>query len=239
MKKLFITVSCAWLGALWTLNVSADEQRVALKLTSSYYRISDGNNAADLNLRGDYGAQVGWIGFYRDREGFQQARAGYEKHADLGNVRLVLSAQVASRGFLGGSVNAEIGGDTFALLGFGRTNLHDYYNLNFDPNDAITFGIGTRAIAATELSLYRVQDDRLGTGQRVTHLVARRHFTAMQRLTLDYSYKSGQDSTGQRGVGSGLVLTYDFEPWFARVGYDPDVNFTGNRMTLFAVGKRF
>ena len=239
MKILCVAGLYAVLGAVCLPSASADESGIAYKFTPSYYRISDGNNAADLNLRADYATHVGWIGFYRDRAGFQQARAGYEKHADLGNVRLVLSAQAASRGFLGGSLNAEIGGDTFALLGLGRTNLRDYYNLNFDPNDAITFGIGTRAIADTELSLYRVQDDRLGTGQRVTHFIARRHFTPTQRLTLDYSYKSGLDSTGQRGAGSGLVLTYDFEPWFARVGYDPDVNFSGARMMLFALGKRF
>ena len=220
-------------------NASADESGITYKLTPSYYHISDGNHAADLNLRADFGTHVGWVGLYRDRSGYEDFRAGYEKHADLGAVRLVLSAQAASGGFIGGSVNAEVGGDIFALLGFGRTNLRPYYNLNFDPNDAITFGIGTRAIADPELSLYRVQDDRLGTGQRVTHFIARRHFTPTQRFTLDYSYKSGLDSTGQRGAGSGLVLTYDFEPWFARVGYDPDVNFTGNRMTLFAVGKRF
>lgn len=232
------TALCALLAAGCVTNAMADES-IAFKLTPSYYRISDGNNAADLNLRGDYGTHVGWVGLYRDRSGYEDLRAGYEKHADLGALRLVLSAQAASGGFVGGSVNAEVGGATFALLGFGRTNLRAYYNLNFDPNDAITFGIGTRAMADTELSLYRVQDDRLGTGQRVTHFIARRHFTHTQRLTLDYSYKSGLDSTGQRGAGSGLVVTYDFEPWFTRVGYDPDVNFSGNRMTLFALGKRF
>lgn len=230
---------CALLCVISVSGASAGEAGIAFKLTPSYYRISDGNNAADLNLRAGYGNHVGWVGLYRDRSGYEDFRAGYEKHADLGAARLVLSAQVASGGFLGGSVNAEIGSDTFALLGFGRTNLRPYYNLNFDPNDAITLGIGTRAIADTELSLYQVQDDRLGTGQRVTHLIVRRHFTPTQRLTLDYSYKRGLDSTGQRGAGSGLVVTYDFEPWFARLGYDPDVNFSGARMTLFALGKRF
>jgi hypothetical protein len=233
------TALCALLVAGCVSNAAADDLGIAFKLTPSYYRISNGNNAVDLNLRGDYGTHVGWVGLYRDRSGYEDFRAGYEKHAELGAVRLVLSAQAASGGFLGGSVNAEVGGASFALLGFGRTNLRAYYNLNFDPNDAITFGIGTRAIADTELSLYRVQDDRLGTGQRVTHFIVRRHFTATQRLTLDYSWKSGLDSTGQYGAGSGLLLTYDFEPWFARVGYDPDVNFSGARMTLFALGKRF
>ncbi|BBP03551.1 hypothetical protein TPL01_10900 [Sulfuriferula plumbiphila] len=212
---------------------------LAFKLTPSYYRISDGNNAADLNLRANYGDNVGWIGYYRDRLGFQQARAGYENHTGLGAVRLVLSAQAASRGFWGGAANAEIGGDTFAIVGFGRTNLRDYYNLNFDPNDAITLGAGTRAIRNTELSLYMVRDDRLGTGQRVTHLIARRAFAGKQRLTLDLSHKSGQRTAGNTVVGSGITLTDDYAPWFVRAAYDPYVNFTGNRMTLFALGRRF
>ena len=133
---------CALLCVISVSGASAGEAGIAFKLTPSYYRISDGNNAADLNLRAGYGNHVGWVGLYRDRSGYEDFRAGYEKHADLGAVRLVLSAQVASGGFLGGSVNAEAGGATFALLGFGRTNLRPYYNLNFDPNDAITLGIG-------------------------------------------------------------------------------------------------
>ena len=57
--------------------------------------------------------------------------------------------------------------------------------LNYDPNDAITLGAGTRAIENTELALFQVRDDRLHTGQRVTHMVVRRSFEAEQRITLD------------------------------------------------------
>jgi hypothetical protein len=46
----------------------------------------------------------------------------------------------------------------------GRTNLKDYFNLNFDPNDAILIGAGTRAIQHTTLSAFQIRDDRLGTG---------------------------------------------------------------------------
>lgn len=245
MKIRFAILPVAMMSLFLATNALAQptpevsEPSLAFKLTPSYYHISDGNNAADLNLRVNYGDNVGWIGYYRDRQGFQQVRAGYENHADLGAVRLVLSAQVASRGFLGGSANAEIGGDTFAIVGFGRTNLRDYYNLNFDPNDAITLGVGTRAIRNTELSLYMVKDDRLGTRQRVTHLIARREFAEKQRITLDLSQKRGQTSAGDTVEGSGIALTYDYVPWFGRVAYDPYVNFTGNRMTLFALGRRF
>lgn len=139
----------------------------------------------------------------------------------------------------GGSVTAEVGGATYAIVGWGRTNLRDYYNLNFDPNDAVTVGLGTRAIADTELSLYTIKDDRLGTGQRVTHLLARRELAPHRRLTLDLFYKSGQSTADNYIAGSGLTATYDFEPWFVRLGFDPYVNFSQNQMTLFALGRRF
>lgn len=212
---------------------------LTLKLTPSYYHISDGNNAADLNLRAEYGSHYTWIGYYQDRKGFAQTRAGYEYHADFGHVRTVLSAQAASRGFAGGSVTAELGGDTYAIVGWGRTNLREYYNLNFDPNDAVTLGIGTRAIQDLELSLYTIQDDRLGTGQRVTHLLTRHELAGQRRLTLDISYKRGQSTENNFVAGSGIMVTYDFEPWFVRAGFDPYVNFTQNQMTLLALGRRF
>ncbi|MHB1230719.1 MAG: hypothetical protein ACYCY3_10480 [Halothiobacillus sp.] len=98
-------------------------------------------------------------------------------------MRLVFSEQAARHGFFGGSVSAEIGGEkTYGLLGLGRTNLKDYYNLNFDPNDALTFGLGTRAGRNTELSMCRVQDNRLGTGQRVTHIILRQHMSVDRRF---------------------------------------------------------
>lgn len=224
----------------WAQTASdAVETPLTFKLTPSYYHISNGNNAADLNLRAEYGAHYAWIGYYRDHQGFEQTRAGYEYHADFGYVRPIFSAQAASRGFLGGSVTAEVGGDTYAIVGWGRTNLRDYYNLNFDPNDAVTLGIGTRVFANTELSLFTIKDDRLDTGQRVTHLVVRKELARQQRISLDLNYKSGQSSAGNYVAGRGIGLTYDFEPWFVRVAYDPYVNFTENQMTLFALGRRF
>ena len=236
-------IPAAIIGVLLTASALAQSEldpALTFKLTPSYYRISDGNNAADLNLRAEYGTQhYAWIGYYQDHQGFAQTRAGYENHADFGYVRTITSAQVATRGFLGGSLTAEVGGDTYAILGWGRTNLRDYYNLNFDPNDAVTLGVGTRAIANTELSLFTILDDRLGTGQRVTHLLARKELAHQQRLTLDMTHKSGQSTAGNYVAGNGLALTYDFEPWFVRVAYDPYVNFTENRMTLFALGHRF
>jgi hypothetical protein len=154
----------------------------------------------------------------------------------------VPSLQVASHGFLGGSVNAEIGSERyFGLLGFGRTNLKPYYNLNFDPNDAITIGAGTRALPNTTLTLFQVRDDRLGTGQRVTHLTARNtRRVAGTRWTVDLFHRQGRETPESEKLrGTGLAVGYDFDEYFARVAIDPHVNFSPNHMLRLAIGLRF
>ena len=52
--------------------------KLDVKLTASWYQSSDGNDANDLNLRGNRGDHAAWIGVYRDHTPYQQARAGYE-----------------------------------------------------------------------------------------------------------------------------------------------------------------
>jgi hypothetical protein len=154
----------------------------------------------------------------------------------------VPSVQYATGGFLGGSLYTELGRDTFAILGWGRTNLKDYYNLNFDPNDAITFGAGARVAAGATLSLYQVRDDRLHTGQRITHGVARWKPGEKMRWTVDVFYKEGRpdsDPASERIHGAGAALTYDFDPYFVRVAKDPHVNFSDNNMVRIAAGIRF
>ena len=216
-----------------------DDEKISFKFTPTYLSSSDGNDAFDLNLRGVIGAHTAWLGHYRDREGFSQSRGGYENRQDFGLARTVLSLQLASGGFAGGSVTAELGGETFAIAGWGRTNLRNYYNLNFDPNDAITLGVGTRAIAHTELSIYQIRDDRLGTGQRITHAVARYKATESERWTVDMTRKSGMTDTGARVAGYGLSVTYDFGNYFARLARDPYANFTDASQTRVSLGLRF
>jgi len=208
------------------------------KLTASYYN-TDSDKAGDINLRAHTGAHTAWLGHYQDDTGFRQARAGYEYAEDEGVLRVTWSAQAATRGFVGGSATAEIGGDTFAIAGIGRTNLHDYYNLNFDPNDAWTAGIGSRAIDNTELSLFRVQDDRTNSRQRVTHAVVRYKFAGEQRLTLDASYKNGFGSDGIYYNGYGISAAYDYQRWFVRLAEDQHANFSHDNMLRLSTGVRF
>lgn len=128
----------------------------------------------------------------------------------------------------------------FGLLGFGRTNLKPYYNLNFDPNDSILLGAGYRPDNATFMTLYQVRDDRLRTEQRVTHLVLRRQTSAQSRLAVDLFRRTGRsDPDSELFHGTGVTLTYNREPWFFRLALDSHANFTASNMTRLAVGIRF
>ena len=218
------------------------EQQIAWKLTPTYYSSTGQAPAWDVNLRGNTDTQTAWIGYYRRQEEFSQLRLGYERPVELPSARVVPSLQYATRGFLGGSVYSEIGEPHFGILGWGRTNLKEYYNLNFDPNDAVTFGLGTRALPNTTLTLFQIRDDRLETGQRVTHLVARVRPDARTRWTLDAFHKEGRpdsDPASARVRGTGMTVTYDFDRYFVRVASDPYVNFSNDHMVRIAFGMRF
>jgi len=217
-------------------------EEIEYKFTPTVYSTTNETSAFDLNLRGELGDHRAWIGFYRRAREFQQLRAGYEYSAQLPFGRLLPSLQVASHGFLGASVNAELGSERyFGLLGFGRTNLRPYYNLNFDPNDAITIGAGTRALPNATVMLFQVRDDRLGTGQRVTHLTARNtRRVAGQRWTVDLFHREGRETPDSEKVrGTGLAVGYDVDQYFARIAFDPHVNFSPNHMLRLAFGVRF
>lgn len=216
-----------------------EANKLSFKLTPSYYLSSDKNNAEDINLRAVMGAHTAWVGYYRDHLQSQQARVGYEYRHDFGFVRPVFSGQLASGGFLGGSITAEVGGDTYALVGWGRTNLKNYYNLNFDPNDAITLGIGSRALPKTELSFFQVWDDRLDTKQHITHAVIRYKSSQTERWTVDISYKTGMNSDGSNIAGTGLTGTYDFGDYFVRIAHDQYANFSNSTQNRISIGMRF
>lgn len=212
-----------------------DSEPVAFKLTTSYYDQSDGNAATDVNIRANRGPHAGWAGFYRDHADFQQARAGYEFSQDAGPAHLVWSAQAASGGFLGGSVNAQLGDANYVILGFGRTNLRNYYNLNFDPNDMATVGVGSKLLPDTEFSIFHVWDNRLDTGQHVTHFYLHRALAQGKRFSVDASYKHGLNSENNDVSGYGLAITYAWQQYFVRAAREQYANFsnaTQNRLSL-------
>ena len=232
----FGSIACA---ATETDQVDDKATKLDIKLTASWYRSSDGNNANDLNLRGNYGDHAAWLGVYRDHTPFQQSRAGYEYTQHLGPAQIVWSAQAASGGFLGGSITSQFGDPIYGIVGFGRTNLKNYYNLNFDPNDAITLGLGSHLNHNTDISLFQVRDDRLDTRQRITHLYLHRTLSESHRYSIDTTYKSGLNSDGNFITGYGLTVTLAYQQIFLRLARDQYANFGPATQTRISVGTVF
>jgi hypothetical protein len=236
-------------GTALAFDESADGERslprsveaVAWKLTTTYYATTNEPGAYDVNLRGNFGSHTGWVGYYDQAGEFSQARVGYEYNLSLPLTQAVLSAQYASQGFFGGSVTAEVGGDFYALLGISRTNEKPYFNLNFDPNDAWTFGLGARLPHDTSFMLYQIHGEWIAAGQRVTHAVYRTKPTPDTRVGIDAFYKYGPLDSDEGGTvrTAGVSVAFDYKTWFARIAWDPKVNFTPNDMVRVAVGMRF
>ena len=220
-------------------HVDTAPTKLDVKLTASWYRSSDGNDANDLNVRGNRGDHAAWIGVYRDHTPYRQARAGYEFTQHAGPAQIVWSAQAASGGFLGGSITAQIGDPTYAIVGFGRTNLKSYYNLNFDPNDAITLGIGRHLDDKTDVSIYQIRDDRLDTRQRITHLYLHRKLSGTHRYSIDATVKSGLNSDGSFITGYGLTATLAYQQYFVRLARDQYANFSATTQTRVSLGMGF
>jgi len=222
------------------------EQAVAWKATLGSYRDSTTHaTATDVNLRGNTQETKFWLGYYQDQDNFTQSRAGVEQSTRLGAYgQLISSLQVASGGFVGGSLTwdgKQDGVDGFSpLLGWGRTNVKTYYNLNFDPNDSVLWGASYSQSKLGQISLYQIFDDRLHTGQRVTHLVWRGVLPNTWGVTVDAFERTGASDVGEPRVkGNGLSLTVDVRDYFVRVVYDQKANFTDANMTRLAVGFRF
>lgn len=222
------------------------DQTVAWKATLGSYRDSVAqSNATDLNLRGNTQDTKFWLGYYQDQNNFTQSRAGIEQSTSLASYgQLISSLQVASGGFVGGSITwdgKQDNVDGFSpLMGWGRTNTKTYYNLNFDPNDSVLWG-GTYAQRQLgQFSLYQIFDDRLKTGQRVTHLVWRGTLPNTLGLMMDAFSRAGASDVGEPQVkGNGLAVTVDVRDYFVRVAYDQKANFTDANITRLAVGFRF
>jgi hypothetical protein len=210
------------------------------KFTPSYYVTTHTPDAIDLNLRAHYGAHAIWLGHYQRDSEFEQTRIGYEYTAQYPYIQLVPSLQLASHDFAGGSISAQIGGTVFALLGYGRTNAQDYYNLNFDPNDSVTFGMGTTLLPKSTLSVFATRDNRLNTDQTVIHAVWRMLPDDHQRWTLDVSSKYGRATPEDEAIsGNAISLTYDNHDLFIRLAKDWKVNFSIEDQMRFTAGLRF
>ena len=217
---------------------------VAYKFTTGLYQLSGGGLPSgpglDVNLRASGGFGNAWLGWFRSPVlEVTQTRAGWDNTFKVGPaVRFMPSLQVASGGFWGGSAYLEAGNSWFAGAGIGRTNLRNYANLNFDPNDAWTLAGGYRWGDNDSLTLQVVRDNRLNPDQQHIHLVYRTPLAGDHRLTLDLLSKRGLvDGVPIRRIG--LSVAYDWPRYFVRVAWDPKVNFTPQDMLRLSVGTRF
>jgi hypothetical protein len=217
------------------------DETAAWKLTTTYYSTMNEKAAGDVNLRGVHGPHTAWIGYYEQPGEFRQGRVGYEYTVRLPGVQAVIGAQYASQGFFGGGVAAAVGGDVYGLIGVSRTNERPYFNLNFDPNDAWIFGVGARLPNDTSFLAYQVRGEWAAEGQQVTHAVYRTKPTPDVRLGVDLFHKSGPIEGADGGTvrTAGASIALDYRAWFARLTWDPKVNFTPNDMVRVAVGVRF
>ena len=219
-------------------------QSVAWKATWGHYRNAEHGVATDLNVRGNTQNTTYWLGLYSGADGFSQSRLGIERSTTVRYGRVISSLQMASGGFVGGSVTwmgprGEAEG--FApLLGWGRTNVKPYFNLNFDPNDSVLWGGAYTHRTLGDLTLFQLFDDRLGTGQRVTHLVWRRPFVNEVRLTADVFSRKGASEAGQPVVsGNGLSVAADIQDFFVKMAHDQKANFSHVKETRVSIGVRF
>lgn len=218
----------------------ASAEHWAFKFTPSVYSHREAPQATDLNLRGNLGPHALWVGQYQQAGFGEQLRVGYEYTAAPAWGQVVYSAQAAEGGFAGGSVTAQLGHEVYAIAGWGRTNLQPYYNLNFDPNDALTLGLGSRWQERHQISLVQTRDDRLHTGQRVTHLLWRWQVNEDQRMSLDLADKRGRsEASGPWLRGNSVTLTWDWRGHFVRLARDRKVNFSDDTQTRLSIGWLF
>lgn len=217
-----------------------------LKLTLGRYHLGHGADAVDgtdVNLRWRRDGRTLWLGLYRDGDFGRQARLGWDDQWALPSVatlplQLLPSLQAASGGFVGGSLALQAGGPFYAQLGWGRTNLRPYANLNFDPNDALSAALGWQAGDGRQLQLLVVADDRLHTHQQHHHLLLRWPLPDGLRLTFDLLHKQGLGDDGPVRAW-GWTLGLESGPWFTRLARDPKQNFGALDAWRLSAGRRF
>lgn len=216
---------------------------VQYKLSTGIYSVRDANGpsmmATDTNLRATSELGNTWLGFYQtDDKVLRQTRIGWDSSFNFGAIRLQPSLQSASGGFWGGSLGLETGEQYFVGAGIGRTNLRNYVNLNFDPNDSWSLSVGYRGDGSRTLSAQMVHDNRMNPDQQHVHFTYRENFDKNKRILFDLLLKSGTVDN-QFIKAYGAVLGMDSGEWGLRFAYDPKVNFTSADMKRLILSYRF
>jgi len=218
-------------------------QAVQYKLSAGYYSMTgpmmSSKHGQDFNLRANSDIGNAWVGIFQTNDKtFSQTRMGWDSSYDLGLIRIEPSIQSAGGGFLGGSLGLEAGEKMFLGVGLGRTNLKNYYNLNFDPNDSWTVSSGYRWSTQKFISLQVVHDNRENADQQHVHLVYRAPLSGDDRFLIDLLFKSGSvESQFIRKYG--LMTGLDWGNIGLRFAYDPSVNFSRTDMRRFVFSYRY
>src|SRR5882724_7670353 len=166
------------------------------KLTFGIYFIR-GAQAYDLNLRHQFGPVTAWIAGYHDSNGNQLIRVGgqYDYHKRW--FHFVPTGEIETTKGASLSLYSELGHDTFAIVGYSRTNLKTFFDLFWDPGDAVQLGVGHKISSYDRLQAYTIFDVRLHTAQENTHVVYRHKLNRNNGITFDGVFKSGRIDSGK------------------------------------------
>ena len=209
------------------------------KLTFSVY-FTNGDRLYDLNLRHQFGPLTAWIAGFADPNGTKLIRVGAQYDYKKAWFHFVPTIEVATTKAVSGSLYSELGsGKTFAIAGVSRTNLKSFFDLFWDPSDAVQLGVGHKISSYDRIQAYSIIDVRLHTEQQNTHVVYRHKLNANNGITFDGVFKSGHDDSGRFIRTAGIGVYYDRPKWFWKVYYDPHVNFTSNTMVRTGIGLKF
>ena len=216
---------------------SADEFKSKLTLAIYFTR---GNRAYDLNLRHQFGPFTAWIAGFYDPQSNKLIRVGAQYDYKKAWLHLTPSLEVATTGAMSGSLSSEIGsGKTIGLAGVSRTNLRPFFDLFWDPGDAVGLGIAHKLSSYDRISAFTIFDVRLHTGQQNTHIIWRRKLNATNGITFDLLFKSGHTDSDEYIRNVGIGVYYDRPKWFWKLYYDPNVNFTDKTMVRTGIGLKF
>jgi hypothetical protein len=209
------------------------------KVTAAVYFFRPDGPAFDLNLRHQFGSLTTWIGAFNDSDRGTIARLGAQDDFRRAWFHMVLTGEGSTDHTLVGQVSTELGKSTVAIVGYSRTNLGNFLDLNFDPNDSVQLGVGHKISSYDKIQAFTIFDVRFHTDQQHTHILWRHKLNAQNGITIDVLYKSGRMDNGEfiRDVGVGIY--YDRPTWFWKVYYDPHVQFTDQTMVRTGIGRKF
>jgi len=208
------------------------------KLTFGIY-FTPGHQAYDLNLRHQFGQFTVWIAGYDAPNGDQLLRTGAQWDYKKAWFHFSPSAEVATTKAVSGSLYAEFGYNTYAIVGVARTNLKDFFDLYWDPSEAVQLGVGHKISSYDRIQAYTIFDVRLHTGQQNTHVIWRHKLNRTNGITFDAVFKSGHGDSGEYIRAAGIGLYYDRPHWFWKLYFDPHVNFSDHGMVRTGVGWKF